>query len=71
MRVKVFLWFLFIDFVTLYITLFENQPKCRIWIYNFGIPAIYVLLKFTFLVTMEPHASVFQKLAKLAIFWHF
>ena len=43
-------------------TVFENHPKCRIWIYQFWhFPPIFVTLKLTCLVTL------FDR--KLLIFW--
>ena len=51
-------------------TLFENHPKCCIWIFEFWhFPPIFVLLKLTCLVTLFD--SGFQKLAKMDHFWHF
>ena len=49
---------------------FENKPKCLIWISEFWhFPPIFVLLKLTCLVTLFD--QVFKKLAKLTIFDQF
>ena len=51
-------------------TMFENHPKCRIWIFQFWhFPPIFVLLKLTCLVTLfDRNHQVFKKSPKLTIF---
>ena len=55
------------------VTLFENHPKCRIWIFQFWhFSSIFVLLKLTCLVTLfDRKLQVFKNPPKLTIFWHF
>ena len=54
-------------------TLFENHPKCRIWILEFWhFPPIFVLLKLTCLVTLfDRKLQVFKNSPKWTIFCHF
>ena len=51
-------------------TLFENYPKCRIWIFEFWhFPPIFVLLKLTCLVTMfDTKLQVSKNSPKWSIF---
>ena len=50
-------------------TVFENHPKCRIWICQlWHFTPIFDLLKLTCLVTLFDRFQGFQKLAKLSIF---
>ena len=50
--------------------MFENHPKCRIWIFEFWhFPSIFVQLKVICLVTLFDHKlQVFKKSPKLTIF---
>ena len=55
------------------LTLFENYSKCRIWIFDFWhFPPIFGPIKSDISGNnVEPQTSVFHKLTKINIFWHF
>ena len=54
------------------ITLFENYPKCLIWIFQFWHfpPILFINIELSG-NTVWPQASGFQTLAKMDHFWHF
>ena len=55
------------------VTVFENHPKCLIWIFQFWhFPLFFVLLNLTCLVTLFDPTSFFSKLAEIdSFFLHF